>query len=91
MIVDPMVVACINQRVFSADDFEPGADGEPIRFKREAMKYFIELFERRLRNEIFYPPRNHRLNYRQVIEEQVRHFARCVLGTEGGYEPFVVR
>ncbi len=91
MIVDPMVVACINQRVFSMDDFEPGTDGEPIRFKRDAMKYFIELFERRLRNEIFYPPRSQRLKYRQVIEEQVRHFARCVLGTDKGYEPFVVR
>ncbi|GIW43284.1 MAG: CRISPR-associated endonuclease Cas1 3 [Candidatus Binatia bacterium] len=91
MIVDPMVVACINQRVFSTDDFEPGADGEPVRFKREAMKYFIELFERRIRNEILYPPRNQRLKYRQVIEEQVRHFARCLLGHEQSYEPFVVR
>lgn len=91
MIVDPMVVACINQRVFSSEDFEPGAEGEPVRFKRDAMKYFIELFERRLRNEILYPPRNQRLKYRQVIEEQVRHFARCVLGIDKAYEPFVVR
>lgn len=91
VVVDPMVVACLNQRVFSQDDFEPGSNGEPIRFKREPMKYFIELFEKRLRGEITYPPRGQRLTYRQVIEEQVRHFARVVLGIDAAYVPFTVR
>ncbi len=91
VIVDPMVVACINQRVFSPDDFEPGENGEPIRFKRDAMKYFVELFEKRLRGEITYPPRGQRLTYRQVILEQVRHFARVILGLEPSYVPFTVR
>ncbi|MFN8627781.1 MAG: CRISPR-associated endonuclease Cas1 [Candidatus Binatia bacterium] len=91
MIVDPMVVACINQRSFALDDFEVGAEGEPVRFQRTAMKWFIELFERRLRGEILYPPRNQRLAYRQVIEEQVRHCARVLLGTDVEYEPFLVR
>jgi len=91
VIVDPMVVACINQRAISPEDFEPGQNGEPIRFKREGVKYFIELFEKRLRGEIFYPPRGQRLTYRQVIEEQVRHFARVVLGIDPVYVPFTVR
>lgn len=91
VIVEPMVVACINQRSFSLDDFEAGADGEPVRFQRTAMKWFIELFERRLRGEILYPPRGQRLTYRQVIEEQVRHCARVLLGTQETYEPFLIR
>ncbi len=91
IIVDPMVVACLNQRSFSPDDFEGGGNGEPVRFKRTAMKWFVELFERRLRGHIIYPPRAQRLTYRQVIEEQVRAFARFVLGTEETYQPFLVR
>lgn len=91
VIVDPMVAACINQRSFSAGDFESGAEGEPVRFKRAAMRWFVELFERRLRGEIVYPPRGQRLTYRQVIEEQVRQFARYLLGSEAEYEPFLIR
>jgi CRISPR/Cas system-associated endonuclease Cas1 len=91
VIVDPMVVACVNQRSFSPDDFENAGEGEPVAFKRPAVRWFVELFERRMRNQILYPPRNQRLTYRQVIEEQVRAFARHLLGTQEVYEPFLVR
>ncbi len=91
VIVDPMVVACINQRSFSPEDFEGGGDGEPVQIRRAAMRWFVELFERRIRGQIFYPPRGQRLTYRQVIEEQVRHFARTLLGTDAAYEPFLIR
>jgi CRISPR-associated protein Cas1 len=91
LIVDSMVVACINRRAFKADDFEGGGDGAPVRFKKPAMKWFVELFEKRMRGEIVYPPRNQRLSYRQVIEEQVRRFARFLLGREETYEAFLIR
>jgi CRISPR-associated protein Cas1 len=91
VIVDPMVAACINQKSFSPDDFEGSGDGEPVRFQRPAMRWFVELFERRVRGVILYPPRGQRLTYRQVIEEQVRQFARMLLGTEPAYEPFLIR
>ncbi|MBI4517326.1 MAG: CRISPR-associated endonuclease Cas1 [Deltaproteobacteria bacterium] len=91
VIVEPMVVACINQRSFAAGDFESAGEGEPVRFKRAALKWFVELFERRLRGTILYPPRGQRLTYRQVIEEQVRRCARVLLGTEAVYEPFLIR
>lgn len=91
VIIDPMVVACVNRRAFSRDDFEEGGEGEPVRFKKEAMRWFLELFERRIRGQVVYPPRDQRLTYRQIIEEQVRQFARFVLGTEERYEPFLVR
>jgi CRISPR-associated protein Cas1 len=91
VIVDPMVVACLNQRSFGPDDFETAGDGEPVRFKRTAMRWFIELFERRVREQILYVPRGQRLTYRQVIEEQVRSFARCLLGDEAAYTPLLVR
>lgn len=90
-IVDPMVVACVNQRSFSPDDFEAGGPDEAVRFKRPAMRWFVELFERRIRGRIYYPPREARLTWRQVIEEQVRQFARFLLDGEERYRPFAVR
>jgi CRISPR-associated protein Cas1 len=90
VIVDPMVVACINQRAFAPDDFEEAA-GEPIRFKRSGLKWFVELFEKRLRGSLRYEPRGCQLSWRQVIEEQVRQFARSLLGGEDGYRPLLVK
>ncbi|MCK6557444.1 CRISPR-associated endonuclease Cas1, partial [Candidatus Binatia bacterium] len=91
VIVDPMVVACLNQRAFTPDDFEGAGEGEPVRFKRPALRWFVELFERRIRGEVLYAPRNQRLTYRQVIEEQVRQFARYLMGAEEQYRPLAVR
>jgi hypothetical protein len=91
VVVDPLVVACVNRRSFTQEDFEGGGEGDPVHFKRSAMRWFVELFERRVRQEIVYPPRGQRLTYRQVIEEQARHFARVLLGSDEGYSPFVVR
>lgn len=90
VIVDPMVVACINQRSFAADDFEQ-TEGEAVHFRRNAMRWFIELFERRMRTRILFPARGQRLEFRQVVEEQVRAFARFLLGTESEYAPFLIR
>lgn len=91
VIVDPMTVACINQRSFTRDDFEEVGPGEPVRMRRQAVRWYVELFERRLRARIRYPARNERLTYRQVIEEQVRQFARFLTGGETAYTPFLIR
>jgi CRISPR-associated protein Cas1 len=91
MIVDPMVVACINQKAFKRDDFEEQSEGEPVRMEKSAVRWFVDIFERRLRCKIVYPPRGQRLLFRQVIEEQVRHMARVLMGTDPEYFPFQVR
>lgn len=91
VIIDPMVIASINQRSFKREDFVSQGEGEPVRMERAAMRWFIELFERRIRGRIVYPPRGQQLTFRQVIEEQARHFARVMLGTDERYRPFLVR
>lgn len=91
VLVDPMVVSCINRRSFTREDFEEPGGEEPIRFKKAAMRWFVELFERRIRQQVFYGPRGVRLTWRQVIEEQARLLARCLLGTEDRYQAYLVR
>ncbi len=91
VIVDPLVVGCINKRVFNREDFEESGDGEPVTFQREPMRRYLRLFEKRIRDTVLYPPRGVRLTYRQVIEEQARAFARFLLGGEESYRAFTVR
>lgn len=90
-VVDPLVVAAINQRSFRREDFEERGEGEPVVLRREAMRHFVDLFERRMQGRIFYPPRGDRITWRQLLEEQVRAFARWILGSQEAYEPFRVR
>ena len=91
VLVDPMVVACINRRSFTLEDFEHQDGEDPVRFKKAALRWFVELFERRVRQQVAYPPRGVRLTWRQVIEEQARLLARCLLGTEERYVPYLIR
>lgn len=91
VVVDPMVVAAVNRRAFSRADFEEPGDGTPIRFERKALKWFVTLFERRIRTAVIYPPAGVRLDFRDVIERQVRHMARVLMGTDPSYEPFRAR
>lgn len=91
IIIDPLVVAAVNRKSFTRDDFEPAADGGPVKMKRAAMRWFVTLVEKRLRSEIFYEPARKRFTYRYLIEQQVRHFARFVLGIDERYVPFTIR
>ena len=90
-IVDPLVLSVLNRRSFKPSDFESEGEGTPVRFERGAMQWFIELFERRMRGRIQHPGRGQRLTWIQVIEEQVRQFARVLVAADEEYRPFVVR
>lgn len=81
-VVDRLVVAAINRGAFRAEDFEWAGEGEPVIVREEALRWFITLFERRLRKPALYAPQQRRREYRDVIEEQVRCLARHVLGQE---------
>ena len=81
-LVDRLVVAAINRGAMRADDFEDAGPEEAVIVKREALRWFVTLFERRMQRPVEYPPEARRLPYRVVIEQQVRRMARHVLGRE---------
>lgn len=86
-IVDRLVVAALNKRVFQPDDFEDVGPGEPVVIRREAVRRLVAIFERRMESQVLYKPQNRRLTYRQILEQQARHYARVVLGKDVMYEP----
>jgi hypothetical protein len=50
--------------------------------------YLSELF-RRLRERVYYPPRQSAWELREIITQQLYHLARVIDGREGDYIPFV--
>jgi CRISPR-associated protein Cas1 len=88
LIADPLVIAAVNRGAMQVDDFEDVGPGEPVLIRREALARFVGLFERRLQEQILYPPTGVRLTFRQVMEQQARRFARFIQGTEAEYVAF---
>lgn len=54
-------------------------------------RVFFRAWGRRLHEVLLYPARGERLMLRQIMEQQVYHFARVVRGEEGAYRAFVPR
>lgn len=86
-VVDSLVVAAINRRAFRPDDFEEVGPGEPVVLTRDAVRWMITLYERRIEREHVYPPAGQRLPYREIVLQQCRAFARA-LQDGASYRPF---
>ncbi|KAF0250381.1 MAG: CRISP-associated protein Cas1 [bacterium] len=87
VVVDRLVLTALNKRVIVETDFVLNADKQ-LRLASEALKRFLQLYATQLNETLFYPPQKINTTYRKVIELQVRHFARVVLGEDAIYQPF---
>jgi CRISPR-associated protein Cas1 len=63
----------------------------PIYLKEMARKKFIDMYETRLNEQIFYPASGEQTSYRRIFELQAYAMARIVLGEASHYTPFMVR
>lgn len=81
-LVDALVVGAINKRAFTRQDFEDAGPGEPVVLRRETVRWLVTLFERRLARQVLYSDTGRRLALRDVVQEQVRRFARMLLQGE---------
>ena len=77
-----VILAAVNQAAVTPDDFEDMGEGEPVFVKREALRWFVTLFERKLARATPYAPIAKSLPWRQVFEQQARRYAREVLGKD---------
>ena len=90
IIVDAVVLACLNKRILQLTDFEVSL-GEVHRLKPEARKKFLVQYEERKQTEIQHPVFAYRATYQRCFELQARILAKRIQGEIEQYEPFVVR
>lgn len=92
IIVDSVVLRCLNRQLITPADFTHGETVErPVVLSQEGIRQFIRAFETRLDTEVVHPETGHRVTYRRVFELQTRMLARCFKHAEPGYRPFKVR
>ena len=92
VIVDTLVLALLRQQLLRLTDFKRG-DGNPggILMSDDARRFFIERFQERLDVRVRHPAWEQNLTYKQCIERQVEHMARCILGRDPVYQPLLIR
>lgn len=67
---------------------DPG-DGPGVFLGDAGRKIFLAEFFRRLREPLYYPPRQGAFELRDIVREQVYHLARVIEGADPVYVPFV--
>jgi CRISPR-associated protein Cas1 len=72
-----------------ADDEENEEEKPRLLLAPDAVKRWFAAYERRLQDEAYYPPRDQRLSYRQIIREQIYLFARSLRQEDTHYQPFL--
>lgn len=87
VLVDRLVLTALNLQTIKPGDFEAKMDGRVV-LKPEALKRFFGLYAEAINEQTFYSHTSIRTTYRQVIELQVRHFARVLMGDDPVYHPF---
>lgn len=90
VLTDRLALTLLNKRVVVESDFVLTPE-QRFRLTPAALKRVLELYARSLNETVIYQPLNIQTSYRQVIELQVRRFARVVLGEEELYRPFQAR
>ncbi|MGE0683379.1 MAG: type I-D CRISPR-associated endonuclease Cas1d [Candidatus Binatia bacterium] len=90
LIVDAVVLTCLNKRIIQPDDFSVSL-GNVHSLTSEARKKFLLQYEERKNTEIQHPVFEYKATYRRCFELQARILAKCIQGELERYEPFVVR
>lgn len=87
VLADRPALTLLNKRMLIETDFVLTPE-KRFRLTPPALKRVLETYARGLNETVFYAPTGIRTTYRQVIELQVRRFARVVLDEEDVYLPF---
>jgi len=91
VIVDTLVLRLIRQAVLVPTDFRHSDGRSGIILSADARRFFFKQYEERLATRVRHPAWQQQLTYRQCIQRQVEHLARCILGRDEGYMPLLIK
>ena len=71
-------------------DFEQESGRPGIRMTDDMRRFFLQCYEEQLGVRLRHQALEQDLTYRQCIEQQAEHLARCILGRDGTYVPLQI-
>lgn len=90
VIVDTLVLTCINKKILSRSDFREELGGV-YRMTDEGRKKFLIQYEERKNTEFKHPILNQKMTYQQCFERQARFLAKTLQGELDQYPPLLIR
>jgi CRISPR-associated protein Cas1 len=90
VIVDALVLGLVRAGTLRPEDFGPSGDGGPgVWLSGDARRFFIASYEERLAVKVQHPGWGRTFTYRQCLDLQVEHMARCIAGRDAAYQPLL--
>lgn len=86
-VADSLVLTLVNRKLITPDHFE-NEDGK-IRFSKEGIAVFFEQYRLRMNEKFTY--KNKKLDFFQIIEQQVWQFMNVLKGDRSKYEGYISR
>jgi len=99
---DRLVLGLINRKAVKPDDFvyrklppvqiideQEMKSKRPVEMKPAIRRAFVSAYEEMMKRRIFYEPLGKTIEYRRLIQNQVRQFGKYLENPENDYRPFV--
>jgi CRISPR-associated protein Cas1 len=90
-LVDRLVLRLVRAGALQPSDFQPAEEGPGAVMSDDARRLFLQCYEEQLGVRLRYQALEQNLTYRQIIDRQVEHLARCILGRDKTYVPLLIR
>jgi CRISPR-associated protein Cas1 len=91
IVVDRLVLRLLREGAVEPADFA-AAEGRPgVVMSDDARRLFLQCYEEQLSVRLRYHTLEQNLTYRQILDKQAEHLARCVLGRDEQYLPVLIR
>jgi CRISPR-associated protein Cas1 len=92
IIVDTLVLGFLRNNLLEPADFEvqERKNGRYLLMTDDARRFYLERYEERLSVRVRHPMWDQQLTYRQCIQRQAEHMARCITGQDPLYQPLLI-
>jgi CRISPR-associated protein Cas1 len=91
LIIDPIVLTCINRKMVSLEDFSKEPISEAVYLTDAGRQTFLKAYEQKKQSDFKHPVMGRKCNYREAFEIQARLLAKYLLGEIEQYPPLVMR
>jgi len=82
LIVDSLVIKLVNKKILSPTDFTYPNPSGGVYLTDPARRIFLKHFEARICEKTSYPDLKEQVSYRRVIQLQIQHYGKAVLGNQ---------
>ena len=91
LVVDAMVLAALNRKALSREDFEDEPISQAVSLTDEGRRKFLRLYEQKKQSKFKHPVMGRQCTYQEAFGIQTRLLAKYLMGETEQYPPLVLK